>query len=373
MHGKIIAQTMQAAKARLRKPGFFKQSDTLDPEIVGAYGQRRNLSWVRFMQDTVDFSDIEKAANAIAGQAIRTPLLRSDVLDQKLDAQIFLKPECLQRTGSFKFRGAFNAIENLGEVNSQEGILACSSGNHAQGVAEAARIKGLRARIVMPSDAPQAKKDRTRRSGAQIIDYDRHNEDREAIVEALSKDTGAPVIHPYDNRYVIAGQGTAGLEMAQDMNALGVTPDRVLVCTGGGGLTSGVLLALKHYFPAVDVHPVEPQGYDDQSRSLRAGKRLGGNVKTPSVCDALLTPMPGKIAFEICKDSLSDGLVVSDEEALRAVAFAFREFKLVVEPGGAVALAALLSGKVDVSGQSVLVVLSGGNIDADIMARALAL
>lgn len=318
-----------------------------------------------------DYSDIVDAASVLNGKAIRTPLVSSVVLDEIVGGRVFFKAECLQRTGSFKFRGAYNALsQNLEKVR-HTGVLACSSGNHAQGIAEASRLFGVDATIIMPSDAPQSKKDRTRRSGAEIVEFDRLNEDREVITNELSAAEGRTVIHPFNDFYVIAGQGTAGLEMAEQILEFGLQPNRALVCSGGGGLTAGVLLALKHHFPEIEIHSVEPDGYDDQRRSYAAGHRVGGNSIEPSVCDAILTPMPGELSFEICNPHISQGLVVTDDEALEAVAFAFKELKLVVEPGGVVTLAALLSGKIDVTGETVLATLSGGNIDPDMMARAL--
>ncbi|MEE9313743.1 MAG: threonine/serine dehydratase [Rhizobiaceae bacterium] len=319
------------------------------------------------------YQDILAAAEVIEGHAFRTGLVSSDVLDEKLGARIFFKPECLQRTGSFKFRGAFNAMHHIPDTARGTGVLACSSGNHAQGIAEAARLKGYPATIIMPADAPKAKVQRTRRSGATVVEYDRHNDDREELTRVYAEERGMPIVHPFDNFNVIAGQGTAGLEISQDLMAMGLELDHMLVCAGGGGLLAGTLLSTSHHFPNVKVHPVEPAGYDDLARSHIAGERVGDNSKTPSVCDAIVTPMSGQLSFAICKGKLAEGLQVTDEEALAAVAFAFREMKLVVEPGGAVTLAALLAGKLDVTGKTVVATLSGGNIDADMMARALAL
>ena len=319
-----------------------------------------------------DYSDVVAAAKTIKGHAVRTPLLSSFVLDEMLGAKVLFKAECLQRTGSFKFRGAYNAITNLQEPILKSGIVACSSGNHAQGIAEAARMKGVNATIIMPSDAPESKKVRTRRSGATILEYDRHRQDRDAVTEQVATKLSAPIVHPYETFDVIAGQGTCALEFCEDLIRLGLVPDHVLVCAGGGGLLAGVTLATKHHFPNADIHPVEPDGYDDQARSHSAGERLGDNLNKPSICEAILTPMPGENSFAICKNVVSRGLVVTDEEALRAVAFAFHELKLVVEPGGAVALAALLAGKLDVTGKVVVATLSGGNIDGEILAKALA-
>ncbi len=318
-----------------------------------------------------EISDIEEAANRISGKSVLTPLINSPVLDERLGATIYFKAECLQRTGSFKFRGAYNALRANAEVINEGGVVACSSGNHAQGVAEAARLLSMRSTIVMPSDAPENKKARTRRSGAVIVEYDRNAEDREQIAQDIAGGSGALFVHPYENFHVVAGQGTCGLEMVQQCKSLNVTPDRLLVCTGGGGLLSGILLAVTDAFENVIIHSVEPENYDDQARSHALGERVGNNVGGPTVCDAIATPSPGEMPFAICKGRLAEGLVVSDEEALNAVAFGFNELKLVVEPGGAVTLAALLAGKVNVKGETVIATLSGGNIDPHILERAL--
>ena len=308
-------------------------------------------------------SDIRLAAERLAGRAVRTPLLASDVLDELTGARIFIKPECLQKTGSFKFRGAYNAISSLSEAERAFGVVACSSGNHAQGVAEAARLLGVAATIVMPADAPSIKIERTKRSGAQVVTYDRANEDRDAIAGEICKRTGAVEVHPYNNAQVIAGQGTCGLEIAEDIEKAGHSCDRVLVCTGGGGLTAGVALAIHDRFPQAKIHTVEPEGFDDYRMSLEAGKRVGNERLSGSACDALLAPSPGEIGFAINRERIESGFVVSDEEAFEAMRFAFLELKLVVEPGGAVALAALLQAGRQFSGETIACILSGGNVD----------
>lgn len=318
---------------------------------------------------TID--DIRAAATLLEGHAVKTPLIESSVLNQLTGARVFLKAECLQRTGSFKFRGAYNALSSLGESKSEQNVLAVSSGNHAQGVAEAARLLGFNATILMPADAPEIKKFRTRRSGAKIVEYDRYTQDRDVVCAQLLEKMNAPLVHPFENFHVIAGQGTTGLEIAEEIKIKGLVLDRALVCAGGGGLMSGILLSLKDTFPNVNVHPVEPEGYDDHKQSLEAGEIRRVDTSKPSVCDAIITPQPGKLAFAIGKDSLSPGLVISDDEALSAVAFAFHELKMVVEPGGAAALAAVLSGKIDITGEVVALTLSGGNIDPKMMRRAL--
>lgn len=321
------------------------------------------------LKPTLD--DVQAAAATIKDEAVRTPLLRNDQLDARTGARCFLKAECLQRTGSFKFRGAFSAISQIPKNQYKQGVVACSSGNHAQGIAEAARLLGLSATIVMPSDAPRTKVSRTERSGAKIVPYDRLREDREKIAESIADATGATMVHPYENFHVVAGQGTCGLEVVEQCNEMGVEPDHVLVCTGGGGLLAGMQLALLDTFPDSAIHTVEPFGYDDQARSHAAGERLGENAGGPSLCDAIVTPMPGALSFEMCRGRLADGYVVSDEEVLDAVAFAYRELKVVVEPGGAAALAALLCDRYDHHGCTIVATLSGGNIDEETLQMAL--
>jgi threonine dehydratase len=316
-------------------------------------------------------ADARRAAGRIASHAVRTPLIDSPELDEAAGARVLIKAENLQRTGSFKFRGAYNAVAALTEDRRQSGVVAVSSGNHAQGVAEAARIFGIRATIVMPPDAPAMKRERTVRSGARIIAYDRSSEDRDAVAARVVAERGGVLIHPYNDPDVIAGQGTAGLEIAEDCAARGIRPDMVVVPCGGGGLSSGIGLAVRDRFPAASIVLVEPEGFDDYARSLASG-RLETNPKTAgSVCDALLAPSPGPIGFSINRANGAIAVAVSDAEALAAVAFAFRELKLVVEPGGAVALAALLSGRLEVRDRTVVLVISGGNIDPPVLRRAL--
>lgn len=319
---------------------------------------------------TID--DIISAAGRLNGLGVRTPLVRNDHLDALTGAQVFLKPECLQRTGSFKFRGAYNAISTLDAEARERGVVACSSGNHAQGVAEAARLFGIAATIVMPADAPATKIARTERSGAKVVFYDRASEDREAIAKTITKDTGAALIHPYDNLFVIAGQGTCGLEIAEQLAGLGHAPDHLLVCTGGGGLTAGVSIAVHDRFPDCKVHSVEPAGFDDHARSLKTGVRQSNASNAGSACDALLSPTPGELTFAVNRDHLDSGLVVTDEEAFAAMRFAFNEFKLVVEPGGAVALAAMLQAGKRWQGETIAVIISGGNVDPELYTEVIA-
>lgn len=319
----------------------------------------------------ITIDDIEAAAGRIAGHALATPLLSSPTLDAATGGRVFLKAETLQRTGSFKFRGAYNALAAMNAEERSRGVVAVSSGNHAQGVAAAARLFGVPATIVMPEDAPAAKLEGTRRLGAAVVTYRRAEDDREAVATEIMERTGAGLVHPYDNPFVIAGQGTIGLEIAAALRTRGEAADAVLVPCGGGGLSSGVALALSARMPAAAVHLVEPKGFDDYGRSLAAGTILRNERLSGSVCDALMAPAPGRLGFAINSRLAAGALTVSDEEALAAVAFAVRVLKLVVEPGGAVALAALLSGRFDAAGRTVVAVLSGGNIDEPMLARAL--
>jgi threonine dehydratase len=319
------------------------------------------------------FDDIEAAAARLAGVCIRTPLLASPALDAATGARVLIKPEILQRTGSFKFRGAYNAIAALDEAERRRGIVTCSSGNHAQGIAAAAQLFGVPATIVMPSDAPPLKRDRTRSYGARIVPYDRATGDRDAVAAQVVEETGGVFVSPYDDPGVISGQGTAGVELVQQARELAGDPDLVLVPCGGGGLTAGIALAVQALAPSARVMTVEPEGFDDHVRSFLSGRREENAARAGSVCDALMAPRPGELTFEVNRSRVAGGVSVSDAEALAAVAYAWRDLKLVVEPGGAVALAALLSGKVDVAGRTVVVVLSGGNADPTIFARAVAL
>jgi threonine dehydratase len=319
---------------------------------------------------TID--DVHAAAKRIAGHAVRTPLLNSAYLDEMTGARVLLKPENLQRTGTFKFRGAYNAIAALTPPVRAAGIVAVSSGNHAQGVAEAARLFGEASTIVMPDDAPEIKRQRTERSGGRIVTYDRKADNRDAVVAAWMAEHGGTLVHPFNDPFVIAGQGTIGLEVAEDCATRGVVPDMVLVPCGGGGLSAGVGLSLRDAYPSIALTLVEPDGFDDYRRSFAEDRIVANTVTAGSVSDALLSPSPGDIGFALNRANHARAVSVSDAEALRAVAFAFRELKLVVEPGGAVGLAALLSGKAGARGQTVVVVISGGNIDPPVLARALA-
>jgi threonine dehydratase len=317
-------------------------------------------------------ADVDDAARRLAGVALHTPLLTSAALDALTGGRTFLKAETLQRTGSFKFRGAYNKLASIPLDKRAGGVVAFSSGNHAQGVAAAARLLGMRCVIVMPRDAPRAKRERTAALGAEIVLYDRARDDREAIAGDIATRRGAVLVPPYDDALIIAGQGTAGREIVDDLAALGLRPDVIVVTASGGGLAAGIALAVKSRVPAAALFTAEPQGFDDHARSFRSGQREENVALTGTICDALMARMPGKMTFAINQSLVGAGLVVSDDEVAAAVAFAFAELKLVVEPGGAVALAALMHGKVDVRNKIGVAVLSGGNVDPELFSRLVA-
>jgi threonine dehydratase len=317
-------------------------------------------------------ADVDAAAGRLAGVAVRTPLVSSPVLDALTGGRVFLKAETLQRTGSFKFRGAYNKLCSIPAEHRHGGVVAYSSGNHAQGVAAAAKILGMRAVIVMPRDAPRAKRERTAALGAEIVLYDRAGEDREAIAQKIADKRRAVIVPPYDDPLIIAGQGTAGREIAEDLAALGLAADLVLVNASGGGLTAGIALAVKARMPRAKLFTAEPENFDDHARSFRSGRREKNDAMSGSICDALMAQSPGRLTFEINKALVGEGVSASDAEVGYAVAFAFRELKLVVEPGGAVALAALLTGKVDVKNRIAVAILSGGNVDPELFSRLVA-
>ena len=309
------------------------------------------------------FADIQAAAHRIAPHAVRTPLVESPVLNALTGGRVFLKLETLQRSGSFKFRGACNRLAMILQSERGQGVVAFSSGNHAQGVAAAAALFGMPAVIVMPSDASRSKIEGTRALGGTIVEYDRRRDDREAIAARICAERGAVLVKPFDDGGVIAGQGTAGLEIAEDAVRFGVTLDAVLAPCSGGGLVSGLALALRGAGLSAKVHSVEPENFDGMKRSLEARKRVQAPGGKLSIADSLMAPMPGAIVFELARALLAPGLAVSDTELEQAVAFAARDLKLVVEPGGAAALAAVLAGKLDTRGRTVALVLSGGNAD----------
>lgn len=314
---------------------------------------------------------IRAAAKRLDGHARRTPLLTSPFLDEIAGRRVIVKPDCLQHTGSFKYRGARAALSALADATRAKGVIAFSSGNHAQGVALAAREFGVTAVIVMPSDAPELKIANTRALGAEVVLYDRATEDRDAIGARLAAERGLTLVKPFDEPEVIAGQGTVGLEIAEQAAALGVARAEVLVPCGGGGLTSGIALALAADAPGLRVRTCEPEGFDDVKRSLAAGAIRANDRLTGSICDAIVTPSPGKLTFPIMQRLCGPGIAVSDDESLRAMAVAFTRLKIVIEPGGAVALAAALWHGDQLEGDTVIVVASGGNVDAALFRGAL--
>ena len=320
----------------------------------------------------VSVSDIETAAGRLRGQAVRTPLLRSPLLDAQAGREVLVKAEPLQRTGSFKFRGAYNRIAMIPESDRACGVVAFSSGNHAQGVAAAAKLFGIKATIVMPADAPAIKRRNTESYGATVVAYDRFGQDREAVAAQIVAETGATLVRPYDDPGIIAGQGTIGLEIAEQCAELGVRPDAVLVGCSGGGLVSGISVAVKARLPGTRIYSAEPEALDDMRRSLAAGERVKNDPEARSICDALQSPTPGEITFSIARETLSGGVTAPDDAVLRAMAVAFDTLKLVVEPGGAIGLAATLERRIPDDIRSVVIVCSGGNVDAATFRDALA-
>ena len=316
-----------------------------------------------------DFADVAAAHLRIRPLAWRTPLLENQRVNDRLGGRLLLKAEVLQRTGSFKFRGALNFIRQLDAEQRRRGVVAWSSGNHAQGVAEAARLAGVPAAVIMPSDAPALKIANTRASGADVVLYDRVRESREEIATALARERGAATMPPFDHPWIIAGQGTVGIEICEAMGELPI--GSVVAPCSGGGLASGIALALGELSPATRIHTAEPAGFDDMARSLSSGRRERNEAMSGSICDALMAPMPGEITFEIGRGRFAPGIVVSDAEARKAMEVAWREYKIVVEPGGAVALAAYLTGKVPVGDGIAVAVCSGGNVEAAAFAAAI--
>jgi threonine dehydratase len=331
------------------------------------------------IQVSVSLDDIRAAARRIEGKAVVTPLLESPLLDQRLGCRVLVKAENLQLTGSFKFRGAYNRIRQLDPATLARGVVAYSTGNHAQGVAAAARAAGTRAVIVIPTDAPAIKKENTRAWGAELAFYDRDKDDRVAIAERIARELGgAALIPPFDHEQVIAGQGTIGLEIMAQAAALGAVPDAVVVPCGGGGLTAGISTAVKALAPAVEVYMAEPTAYDDTCRSLAAGERLAVDLRPghgTTMCDALTAPMPGEITFPINRRNVSAVLTLDDDTVCLGMHTAFADFKLVLEPSGAIALAAIATGVFgrarDIRGKTVVAVASGGNVDEAVFAEAL--
>lgn len=319
----------------------------------------------------IPLADIRDAARRIKGVAIRTPLLESPILNEKLDARVLIKPEVLQRTGSFKFRGAYTKISRIDPAKRPAGVVAYSSGNHAQGVAHAAALHDCPATIVMPGDAPAIKIENTRSYGAEVVLYDRYTENREQIGRRICTEKGATLVPPYDDLDVMCGQATVGLEIAEDLDAIGAGADLIVSPCGGGGLISGTAAAAEHLCPDTKVWGVEPEGFDDTARSLAEGVRVSNDPAARTICDALASPTPGELTFAINQRLLAGCLAVSENDVADAMAEAFQKLKIVVEPGGAVALAAIMKGHLDIKGLTVVVICSGGNVDSDLYTRIL--
>jgi threonine dehydratase len=318
------------------------------------------------------YADIEVASERLRGLAVVTPLLESPLLNALIGGRLLIKAEPLQRTGSFKFRGAYNRISQLSSEERERGVVAYSSGNHAQGVAAAARAAGTPAVVVMPRDAPAIKIDNTRAWGAEVVLYERASESREARSREIAEERGMTLVPPFDDPLIIAGQGTVGRELADQAEAVDAKLDAVLSPCGGGGLVSGCATAIRARCPGTDVFAVEPEGFDDTARSLVSGIRERAQDDATSFCDALLAPTPGQLTFSINHDLLAGGLTASDDEVARAMRLALIYLKLVTEPGGAVALAAAVAGKYDCRGKTVGIIVSGGNVDPEVFGSALA-
>lgn len=319
------------------------------------------------------FEDVLQASDRLRGHTKPTPLIRSDVVDGLTGLSVWFKPECTQKVRAFKYRGAFNRLSAMSYGERRRGVVAFSSGNHAQGVARAAKELGMSAIIVMPTDAPNVKVQGVKRDGGEIIFYDRHTESREDIASRISEEQGRIIVPSYDDPYIIAGQGTTGLEIAQEAHSRGIEFDGLVTPAGGGGLCAGISLAMMALSPATQIFATEPQDYNDHQLSFIAGERVKVMSSSPTVCDAIMTPMPGELTFPINHKSLTDVFTVTDDESLAAVAVAHRELGLTVEPGGAVGLAATLNGsfKPHPKIKTLCVVLSGGNIDPIVLQQAL--
>ena len=316
-----------------------------------------------------NYADIVAAVKRTSGFIVKTPLLESPLLNQRVGGRVLIKAEPLQKTGSFKFRGATNAVMALSDK--VDHVVAYSSGNHAAAVAAAASLKGIKATIIMPKDAPEMKIKNTKAFGADIVLYDRYGESREAIGQKIAQDYGAALIPPYEYVPVIAGQGTMGVEIAEDLKANGISPDQLVCCTGGGGLLAGVALAMHEHFPGLPLMAAEPEEFDDFRRSLETGERQSNDPSARSICDAIITPTPGEMTFAINRDHVAKGIAVTDDEVRRAMALAWQYLKIVIEPGGAVALTSVLTGKCDGKGKTTIVIASGGNVDPAVFRQAL--
>ena len=315
------------------------------------------------------FADIEAAARRLAPIVTRTPVLESSVVNEMLGCRILIKAECLQRTGSFKVRGAYNKIAQIPDERRRLGVVAYSSGNHAQGVARAARLMGIPAHIVMPADAPKVKMDNTRRDGATVVAYERKNANRVAISQRLVDETGGTLVPPYNDPDIMAGQGTLGLEFAEQIEGLDTQLDMLLGPCSGGGMIGGSAIAFRGTSPKTEIYCVEPEFYDDTTQSLAAGTRVELHPTTSSICDGLLVEAPGTITFEVLKTHLSGGFVVADAIVEHAVKLAFDEYKVVIEPSGAIGLAAIMADPARFKGKTVGLIATGGNVDAEAFAR----
>ena len=319
----------------------------------------------------ISYQDITQAAFRINGFATKTPLLESKLVNERLGGRVLFKAECLQVTGSFKFRGAFNKLSKLASVSKLKGVVAYSSGNHAQGVAAAAAHFGVSATIVMPSDAPKIKIANTKALGANVVLYERNKEDRNVIGQRLSKAHDLILIPPYNDADIMAGQGTIGLAIAQQLNAMNIKCDQTIGPVGGGGLMSGSATALNHHFPGMHLWGAEPEGYDDAARSLSAGKILANEHTTACICDSIITPMVGDLPFPIMQRHLKGAKSASESYVLEAMNICMQQLKLVVEPGGCIGLAAILNNSLDVKDKTTVVILSGANADPAMLSRAL--
>ncbi|MEO0608554.1 MAG: threonine/serine dehydratase [Pseudomonadota bacterium] len=317
-------------------------------------------------------NDVVLAQKRIRSHVLETPVFRSRVLDEIAGASLLIKAECLQETGSFKLRGATNRLLQIPDKELSKGVVAFSSGNHAQGIARAANRLGIPATIVMPADAPDVKIAGVRNDGAEIRLYDRDSENREEIAEEIAAERGAALVPSFDDPMIIAGQGTVGLELAAQAKAMGEHLDHLICCTGGGGLISGIALALEKVSPLTQVWTAEPEGHEDWQRSLETGHLQQNAPGTRSICDAILTPSPGELTWAIGVSRLAGGCAVTDEHAFEAMRIAFRQLRVVIEPGGAVALAAALFRLPEAAkGTKVGVVLTGGNVDPRLFAKVL--
>lgn len=313
------------------------------------------------------YHDVAKAVERLDGHAVKTPLLRSDAIDEMVGKKVWFKAECLQKKNAFKYRGAFNRLSAMSADEQARGVVAFSSGNHAQGVSCAAKELGMDAIIVMPTDAPEVKVAGVLADGAKIVSYDRHTESREEIAAQIAKRDGRTLVPSYDDPYVIAGQGTIGVELAEAKPSF----DAMITCLGGGGMCAGISLAMGELSPKTRIFGAEPTDYNDHQQSLRAGERRKLSSTPPSLCDAIMTPMPGELTWPINGRSLEDVYTVSDEDCLNAMKVAYEHLGVTLEPGGAAAMAATLGGNLPDTVKTVAVILSGGNVDPVILERAL--